>query len=88
MRKFVERVFLDHPGSVNETYGEHFAFAARFGATLIGAGSAALVHAFLPCFFERTASTTVKRLHAVIANRGTPVSAASVHVAEDPLAYI
>ena len=86
MRGIVDRMFFDHPGSVNESYGEHFAFAASFGLSLVGAGAAALVHAFVPCLYKRTASTTVKRLHAVIASRGTlaPVS----WPAEDPLAYI
>ena len=37
MRSVIDRVFLDHPGSVNESYGEHFLFAAGFGLTLMGA---------------------------------------------------
>jgi len=88
MRSVIDRVFLDHPGSVNESYGEHFVFAAGFGLTLMGAGAAAVVHALVPCLFERTASTTVKRLYPIVANRGAPMPAAAQRVVDDPRAYI
>ena len=88
MRRFIDRVFFDHPGSVDESYGEHFIFAAGFGLTLLGAGAAALVHAVIPCFFERTASTAVKRLYPIVAKRGAPSQMSSTRGADEPLAYI
>ncbi|MDE3080607.1 MAG: hypothetical protein KGI94_11305 [Paracoccaceae bacterium] len=66
----IGKLFLDHPRSVNETYLEHAAFAARFSAALFLAAGAALVHAVLPFAFERTASRTVARLYARTHNRG------------------
>ena len=78
MLKPVTKLFTDHPASVDETYGEHFAFASRTGLTLIGAGLAALVHGLLPFLFERTASRTVLRL----AERCGPRSATSVRNTE------
>lgn len=56
------RAFTDHPASVNETYGEHFVFAGRFGLKLIGAGLAACIHGFLPFAFKTTASRTVQEM--------------------------
>lgn len=60
----IERIFLSHPRSVGESYGEHAATAARFGVTMIVGGAACLVHAIVPALFVRTASDAVKRLYA------------------------
>lgn len=68
------RLFLDHPRSVDESYGEHAAFAFRFSATLFAAAGAALVHALIPCLFEKTASRIVARLYERTKNRGAPVA--------------
>lgn len=65
----IERVFLDHPRQVGESYGEHAAVAARFGVTLLIAGLACLVHAVIPSLFTRTGSDTVKRLHGRLSAR-------------------
>ena len=62
--------FVRHPNSVGESYAEHAAFAGRFGAMLMLAGLAALVHALLPFAFERTASGIVKQLHERHNGRG------------------
>lgn len=70
MTGLIDRLFLAHPRTVEETYGAHFMFAFQFGMTLMLAGLAAIIHAFLPFLFEKTASTTVKRIHARIAGRG------------------
>lgn len=66
----IKRMFLEHPASVDETYFQHAAFAARFSFALFGAAFAALVHAILPFAFEKTASQTVARLYARTHNRG------------------
>ena len=57
-------LFTRHPASVGETYGEHLGQAARFGAALIVAGLACLVHAVFPFLFERTGSAAIAALHA------------------------
>ena len=54
------KAFTDHPASVNETFGEHFVFAERFGLKLIAAGLAACIHGILPFAFKTTASRTVQ----------------------------
>lgn len=64
------RVFLDHPAKVDETFLEHMLFAMKFAGLLFLAGGAALVHAIVPCLFERTASTIIARLYERTHNRG------------------
>ena len=65
----LQRLFLDHPQSVDETYFEHMRFAGWFGLQLAMAAGAALIHAILPFLFERTASRIINRLHERMHNR-------------------
>ena len=65
----IERIFLAHPRSVDESYGEHFSVAFGFGAQMVTGGLACIVHAFIPALFERTASKTVKSLYGFMAAR-------------------
>ena len=62
--------FTEHPASVGETYPEHMAIALGYGARLLGAGCAAIVHALLPALFKTTASDAIRAMHAEIENRG------------------
>lgn len=66
----IAKMFLEHPASVDETYGEHARFAFGFSLTLFAAAFAALVHAVVPCLFEKTASRMVAGLYARTQNRG------------------
>ena len=65
----IQRLFLDHPASVDESYLEHARFAAGFSGWLLLAGLAAAVHAVLPFACETTASRIIRRLHTRIENR-------------------
>lgn len=65
-----QRIFLAHPATVDEGFFEHMLFALKFAAALFAAGFAALVHAFVPCLFEKTASRIIATLHARTQNRG------------------
>jgi len=69
MQATLHRLFLSHPETVDETYGEHFSFALGFSLRLIGAGLAALVHAIIPCLFETTASRMIREMNARIVSR-------------------
>jgi hypothetical protein len=60
----IRRLFLDHPASVDESYGEHMRVAAGFGFTMLIGAIACFAHALVPAVFTRTGSATVKRLHA------------------------
>ncbi|MFT6674236.1 MAG: hypothetical protein ACJAVM_000407 [Sulfitobacter sp.] len=66
----IARLFLDHPAKVDETFFEHMWFAMRFAGLLFAAAGAALVHAFVPALFEKTASGIIKTLYARIHHRG------------------
>lgn len=66
----ITELFTAHPEAVDESYGEHMLFAARFSGTLLLAAGAALIHAILPFAFEKTASRIVARLYAKTHNRG------------------
>lgn len=66
----IQRIFLAHPASVNETYVEHLRSAASFGTRMIAGGLACLVHGLVPCCFERTGSNRVRHLYdRMILNR-------------------
>ncbi|WP_424940039.1 DUF6356 family protein [Aliiroseovarius sp. S253] len=66
----INRIFIEHPQSVDETYFEHARFAATFSFWLFLAAGAALIHAFIPAAFEKTASRIIARLYAKTHNRG------------------
>lgn len=63
------KLFVDHPSSVNESYGEHWYVANRFGVLMLKAGLAAIVHGFIPGLLTRTGSNIVKELHNEMINR-------------------
>ncbi|WP_327792898.1 DUF6356 family protein [Harenicola maris] len=66
----IAKIFLKHPASVDETYLEHARFAGGFSLKLFAAGGAALVHAVIPCLFEKTASRMIGEMYAKTHNRG------------------
>ena len=66
----ITRMFFDHPANVDESYGEHARFAFGFSMKLFAAAGAALVHAVIPCLFEKTASRIIADLYARTHNRG------------------
>lgn len=65
----LDRLFFFHPRSVGESYAQHAKTAAKFGTAMISGGLACLVHALVPAFFERTASSRVKQLYADMKGR-------------------
>lgn len=64
------KLFTEHPHSVDETYGEHFGVATKFGFSLIGAGVASVLHGVFPWMFQTTGSRTVKKLYHQLTGRG------------------
>jgi len=66
----MSKFFTEHPASVGETYWQHLAVALSFAGGLFGAAFAALVHAFFPAWFEKTASVKITCLHdRMVCNR-------------------
>ena len=62
MQVNLEKWFVEHPRSVNETYLQHFAMASRFAWRLLVASMRCLVHALIPKLCERAASESVRKL--------------------------
>ena len=71
-----EKLFVAHPRSVGETYSQHLGTACTFGARMIVAGSACLLHGFFPFLFVKTGSTTVRHLHDEMITHRSRISAA------------
>lgn len=59
----LKRLFIEHPNSVGETYAEHAGSAFSFGAAMITAGIACLIHGVLPFAFKRTGSEQIAKLY-------------------------
>ena len=55
--------FGQHLAEVNESYLQHCAHALSFSLTLMLAAFVCLVHALIPCLFEKTGSTLVTGLY-------------------------
>lgn len=83
----LRQLFIDHPESVGESYGEHLLVALSFGTTMVAAGLACIVHALVPGLFVRTGSAAVSRLHdrMVTSRRRKQTSGA---VARDALEWV
>lgn len=63
-------VFVEHPASVGETYLGHLLTASRFGATMIIAGAACVIHGIVPVLFTTRGSDAIRALHQrMIVNR-------------------
>ncbi len=77
----IQRLFTEHPRSVDESYLQHLAAALGFSVRLALAALACLVHAFLPFLFVKTGSAMITTLHdRMVTNRhrrppGTPSGA-------------
>jgi hypothetical protein len=64
------RAFTEHPASVGESYTRHCVCAAGFGARMVLAGVACMIHAVVPFLFVRTGSRAIAELNErMIANR-------------------
>jgi len=71
----IKKVFLDHPRSVGESYGEHLFQAGRFSLKLLHAAGACLIHALIPCLCERTGSKAITNLYDImVQNRACQTS--------------
>jgi hypothetical protein len=64
------RLFEDHPASVGETYGQHFAAAMGFGFRMIWGGIVCMVHAVIPGVCCTKGSEMICELHErMVTNR-------------------
>ena len=67
------KLFTEHPASVNETYFQHLASAWGFSFRMIGSGLLCLLHGLLPVVFRSRARETICDLHdRMVVNRRRP----------------
>jgi hypothetical protein len=59
----LQRLFLEHPRAMGESYGRHLGRAEGFGIQMVVAGVACMVHGLVPAFFRDTGSNAIRRLH-------------------------
>jgi hypothetical protein len=64
-----DKIFINHPHAVGESYGEHLLFAFRFSFRLLRASLAAFAHGLVPALCETTASSAVVTLNSEIVAR-------------------
>ena len=66
----LQHFFFDHPDSVGESYFSHQRRAFGFGARMVAAGFACLLHGLIPAMFCHTGSRAVTRLYEnMVSNR-------------------
>jgi hypothetical protein len=61
--KALSSLFTDHPGTVNETYGQHLLASWSFSLRMLLAACAGLVHGVFPFLFVTTGSSTIRLLY-------------------------
>jgi hypothetical protein len=78
-RMNLARAFTEHPASVGESYSRHCVCAFGFGARMVVAGIACMIHALLPFLFVRTGSRAIAELNEkmIASRRAAPTSLAS-----------
>jgi hypothetical protein len=63
------RLFIDHPQSVGESYGQHAGFAMGLGLRMVWAGLACMMHGLLPFLFVKTGSRCIRELSECLQER-------------------
>lgn len=58
-----DRLFVAHPASVGESYGQHLLHSLSFAAAMFCGAMACLAHAFVPAICQRTGSGIVAGLY-------------------------
>lgn len=70
MSSWVDKYFIDHPKTVDETYLQHMVVALSFALRLFWAGFACLLHALVPGMCLKTGSSMIDELYGeMVENR-------------------
>lgn len=64
-----ERLFVEHPREVGETYFEHMGHSASYGFRIMGIAFYAFVHALIPGVFKTHASSRICKLACELDDR-------------------
>ena len=80
--RMLNKLILDHPRDIGETYGEHAGHALRIGFLMLGGGAACLLHALLPGLFVKTASNAVQDIQSLMDQRMSRAAAGNEDLVE------
>lgn len=69
MIRTLNRLFVEHPREVDESYFEHMGAASRYGFRLARLSAAAFLHAVVPGLCKTTVSEEVRRMAREIGGR-------------------
>lgn len=69
MNRTLNRLFVDHPREVEESYFEHMAASSRFGFKLLRLAGCAFAHALVPGIFRTTVSDEIKATARTMGHR-------------------
>ena len=61
------RLFVDHPRTVDESYTQHWVVASSFGLRMIVAGIGTIIHGFVPGLLTHAGSDMIRKLHGEMA---------------------
>ena len=59
----IDKLFLDHPKSVGESYFEHLLMACSFSGRMLVGAAACFIHALIPGLCVKTGSNTIRDLN-------------------------
>jgi len=59
----IHSIFLKHPEEKNMTYFEHLKHAFSYGVRSLQCSIVFINHGIVPCLFENTGSTTIRKLN-------------------------
>lgn len=66
----IDKLFLDHPKSVGESYFEHLFMASCFSGRMLLGAAACFIHALIPGLCVKTGSNTIRELNdRMVVNR-------------------
>jgi hypothetical protein len=69
MTPMFDRLFLEHPRTVNESYTEHMAAAFTVGGRMFVAAIKCFVHGLVPGLCKTAGSDAILQLHSEISPR-------------------
>jgi len=69
MIQTLNRLFLEHPRQVKETYFEHMAASSRFGFRLLKLSACAFTHALVPGVHKATVSSSICKMACEMSGR-------------------
>jgi hypothetical protein len=65
----LDRLFLEHPRTVGETYPQHMLASLTVASRLFAASIKCVVHAIVPAWCKTSGSDAIVKLHTEIAPR-------------------